>query len=693
MTPLRWAPLLLCGLIAGARAEAPAPALPDEETDVRQLLDAVVVLAAKRPQPLREAPASSSVITAADLEAYGFRDFTEALGSLAGIYLTDPRDFTYLGVRGVSLHGDSNGRVLILVDGHTQQELWSHSAYPEQMGLDASLIDHIEVLRGPASALYGSLGFLAIVNVVTRLGRERGLGQLTYEMQDARSFRGAASIGRRLSPGIELGLQAEGHAALGQAYVYPDLAPNRACNHQFRSSCSGGVSEPGADAGRGFALYGHLRLGRLSLHASYQLLDKHIPFAPYRTLFNDPDNRYLLTRGYVDAALRMGAPSRLEALVRAYYDVAGYVDDLAYTSDGNRGARYLFHDEAHPMWTGAELKLLAERDFARLLHLGLTAGGELTYLRGNDHSGRVGGDAVALAQALVIGAAYGQAELVYSRRIFLTLGLRGDVSDTFPSELSPRAGLVLLPSGRATFKLLYAHGFLRPSWYQTFFHDESAILDNRRLKPERADNYEIVYQHGIAEWLSLGSSLFYIHGDQLIEQRSVCVAAGEAKGGSDDCPQGTSARQQAQNGGSFQSLGGELTLVGRFAGGARFYANYTYAHVLTGSAARPFNSPEHLLKAGISLPLFAGRLVLGGDAQLISSRRFTAAAAAESKPVALFNAHLSLRELVGGFALAIKVYDIAGTTWYEPSQAEDSFPIVRIPHGGPTVVLRLSRAL
>src|SRR5262249_34309541 len=155
--------------------------------------------------------------------------------------------------------------------------------------------------------------------------------------------------------------------------------------------------------------------------------------------------------------------------------------------------------------------------------------------------------------------------------------VRGDVSDIFPSELSPRAGLVLMPSWRGTFKLLYAHGFLHPSWYQTFFHDESAILDNRGLKPERADNYELVYQQSVGDVLTLGSSLFYIHGDQLIEQRSVCVAVADAAG-SEDCPAGTSPRQQAQNTGSFQSLGGEITLVGRFAGGARFYANYTYAH-------------------------------------------------------------------------------------------------------------------
>ena len=53
---------------------------------------------------------------------------------------TSADDYTYFGVRGVSQRGDFNGRILILVDGHQQQELWSHAAYPEGLGLDAAII-------------------------------------------------------------------------------------------------------------------------------------------------------------------------------------------------------------------------------------------------------------------------------------------------------------------------------------------------------------------------------------------------------------------------------------------------------------------------------------------------------------------------------------------------------------------------
>src|SRR5207245_10689605 len=110
----------------------------------------------------------------------------------------------YFGVRGINGKGDTNGRILILVDGHQQQELWSHAFYPEAAGLDASMIDHIEVLRGPASALYGSLGFLAIINVVTRRGTDREWMKATFEMTNVSGFRGVATLGHHFKNDVEL---------------------------------------------------------------------------------------------------------------------------------------------------------------------------------------------------------------------------------------------------------------------------------------------------------------------------------------------------------------------------------------------------------------------------------------------------------------------------------------------------------
>src|SRR5207249_3916088 len=178
-------------------------------------------------------------------------------------------------------------------------------------------------------------------------------------------------------------------------------------------------------------------------------------------------------------------------------------------------------------------------------------------------------------------------------------------------ELSPRAALVLLPYSTGTFKLLYSHGFIHPSWYYTFFNDNSAILDNPKLGPERADNYELVYQQELGEPMLLTTSLFYIHGDSLIGENVVCVPDSNVSNQTPDCPAGQSARTQRQNTKSFQSLGAEIGLTGKFKRGIRMYANYSYAHATDANGARPFNSPEHLFKAGLSVPAWRDHLIVG----------------------------------------------------------------------------------
>ena len=708
------APLFLLDPARAADPPGPAPAPPAESgiaapsgapgdsqvsvdsRNAEQALEDVVVLSAKRPQPLREAAASTSVITSADLAAFGWRDFTEAVASLSGFYTTDNRDAVYLGVRGVALHGDTNGRVLILVDGHTQNELWAHSAYTDQIGLDASMIDHIEVLRGPASSLYGSLGFLAIINIVTRRGTTEHWARATFDLDHGRGFRLAASVGHRFRNGLEFGLSAQARKFLGAEYTWPEIAtpqpgddPNRFLDR------NGGVSRPGTSASQGLSLFGHLDYRGFSLKGSYQYFDNHIPFAPFGTVFNSPVNRFVTSRAYLDAGYEAGRPEVVQLTLRGYFDVAGYSDDLANPRDADGNAAYVFRDQANPYWAGGELKLFLSREW-RDVRAAVTVGGDVTWLHGDNVSGTAediaaGKPDVAIDEAILLGAVYGQAEVTWARSIALTLGLRGDFSDRYPSELSPRAGLVLFPHGTSTVKLLYAHGFIFPSWYQTFFNDRTSILDNRMLAPERADNYELVFQQQLGKPLLLTASLFYIHGDRLIEQRSVCAEL-DKDGRRDDlasCPDETRRRMQSINATSFQSRGGELTLTGRFPFGLRLFANYTLAFARDGEGNHAVDSPRHLFKAGISVPLWRDHLFLGAEGRVWSARRLMPGSTESTDPVALLSANVSWRDLPRGLSVMLKVINLTGQTWYEPSITEDSHPVLRVPHGGPTVIARL----
>jgi iron complex outermembrane receptor protein len=671
-----------------ARAQVEVPTLSTSEIE----LDQVVVLAAKRPQPLREAAASTSIITAADLQAFGWRDFTEAIQSLAGFYSADARDNTNFGVRGIGLKGDTNGRTLILVDGHTQQELWSHSAYPELLGLDGSMIDHIEVLRGPASALWGSLGFLAIINVVTRRGTDRDWGSAVFELQDARGFRGVANLGHQFKNGLQWGLNLQARRDLGYAYDYPELT-QLTCSDtqrmQFPKSCLL-RSEDWTDAGTSFSMYAHVDWKGLSIKGSYQYYDKNIPFQPYSSLFNER-NRYLLQRGYIDIGYEVGRPSVVMGLFRGYYDYAGYIDDLTYSSDMTQMGKYDFHDEANPWWIGGEAKLYLERTWRDVLHFAFTGGGEFTFFRGNDVSGQVGMTPISIERDIEFGAVYTQAELTYLQKIFLTVGARGDFASVYPSAVSPRAGLVFLPARHTTLKLLYSHGFIHPAWYESFFNDGYSILDNPKLKPERADNYELVVQQEVSG-LVLTGSFFFIQGSDIIDQKTVCVPETPAAPATPDCPAGMSSRTQRDNIASFQSYGVEAGVSGKLKHDIRLYANYSFAHAVDATGATAFNSPAHLFKLGIAAPLWRNHLFAGAELRVISPRLVTPGTNDYTPTAVLVSAHVSWRDLPRGLSASLKVYDLSAQDYYEPSTAETSTPIAHIKHSGPTVLLRAAYA-
>ncbi len=160
-----------------------------ESPEVRPLRQKVTVVAEQEvkvhaelryaPPPVRaaskgltsvdEAPASTTVLTQEELRAFGWRNLAEAVSGVRGFFLSDDRNYTYVGVRGFSPPGDLNTRILILWDGHSMNDVWAGQGYAaHDLSVDLEEVERIEVVRGPGSALYGTGAFFAVINVVPR---------------------------------------------------------------------------------------------------------------------------------------------------------------------------------------------------------------------------------------------------------------------------------------------------------------------------------------------------------------------------------------------------------------------------------------------------------------------------------------------------------------------------------------------
>jgi len=158
--------MLLLGL-APLQLLAQAPP-PEEEAQidlVRQLLGTRVTIASRLPQAQEKAPSVVTVVTREDIERYGWRDLIDILRTVPGFdFANDGTNLIGLSVRGVWAH---EGKALLLVDGVPMSPF--HNGNVNYYGaFPAALIQRVEIIRGPGSAVYGQFAGTTVIGITTR---------------------------------------------------------------------------------------------------------------------------------------------------------------------------------------------------------------------------------------------------------------------------------------------------------------------------------------------------------------------------------------------------------------------------------------------------------------------------------------------------------------------------------------------
>jgi outer membrane cobalamin receptor len=171
----------LAGLIfcAGAGLWAQEKSL-DELLDLNtsDLLALKVVSVLKNPESIGKVPATVRVITAEDIRDNGYFTLEDALADLPGLQFRNIEGFnSYVFMRGAP---GQNNKVLLLVDGIQINELNSGGFYAGGQ-FNLANVERIEVVYGPASALYGTNAVSGIISIFTRSPRDSPGGRVSVQ--------------------------------------------------------------------------------------------------------------------------------------------------------------------------------------------------------------------------------------------------------------------------------------------------------------------------------------------------------------------------------------------------------------------------------------------------------------------------------------------------------------------------------
>lgn len=127
-----------------------------------------VSIATGTKKPIRKAPAVATVITAADIQAMGANTIHQVIESVTGIH-TYPSNFNRMNpsysIRGI--HTAENSQVLVLVNGVRTTYAFNGAKW-NIFDLGVNLIDRVEIIRGPGSAVYGADAYSGVINVITK---------------------------------------------------------------------------------------------------------------------------------------------------------------------------------------------------------------------------------------------------------------------------------------------------------------------------------------------------------------------------------------------------------------------------------------------------------------------------------------------------------------------------------------------
>ena len=589
-----------------------------------------VTTASSQAESINEAPVPVTIITREMIDQLSNN---KSIGQILAAYVPGLCEVSTYSISNLAMHGvytASQEKILIMENGH-RLNMRSTNNGKLDYAISTEKINHIEVLRGPASSLYGNVALTAVVNIITKSGREvNGIkgkyGYGSYGTHRADFIAGTSLVGADIMAWASL------YSSQGEKVDIPKNTGYSMTNHDGYAYVGRYEGKPSYDIGcniklKDFNLMFNMKNG------------KQVPqFSWYGETYNYDAFRTMggAKPGYTvnEKHLELGYTKELGIVnlnasafgdwykVQDYMPVSDSIQIPVYNNNGEvdiidgvvqrkvyPGVMQYFQYQEYTL--GAMVKADANYTLGKMKG-NLLVGSQFEYFKLSSNDFLMGEQYTKVIVTFPeeknyvrIGneksvSAFVQGKHYFTPQFILNAGLRYDkkyrANGNNISALSPRVALVYFPNEMFSTKLSYSRAFVDAPYY-TRNNTTNGARGSENLMPEYMNAIQLDFLGKIDKWhLSYDVNIFYNQLTDLVVNN----------------PSTDPATPKYINSGSLKVAGAEAELV-YFIPSFRVDASMSYQYAID---AEEYYYTDHTI---YSVPSFIGNL--GMSKRLLSSKK------------------------------------------------------------------------
>ena len=447
-----------------------------------------VVTPARREQPLTRAPSTTTIITAEEIGRSGATNIPDLLRGVPGLdFFRATASDVNITARG--LNSRLAHRMQVFIDGRSVNLDFINLAFWHELPISLNEIERIEIVRSPASALFGAVAFSGVIHIITKSPQA---------LKGTHISETAGNAGANITNVI--------HAGVTDNWAYKVSFEHDRANHFPNPPIGRSSDDKGREdfRGNGFAEYKFSESSRASLTAGIDHFDRDI----------DPGLGVNFGRFFAHGGL---------GFVKFNYSLGDFKFQAGWD-------RLDFDMSTKPLPPKVPISILPKTVSVRADSFKLEAQHSVHLSNQNVLTGGASYRFSVFDSPLLTGAkreqnffdAFLQDEYSPLENLTFTLGLRVDTHPEAGVHVSPRGSVVYSPWETHTFRASVSRAFRNPSVIENFVNlgvlspfGTVMVRGSRGLAPEEITSYELGYQTLLFKRLKARIDLFYNKLDKL----------------------------------------------------------------------------------------------------------------------------------------------------------------------------------